>query len=190
MHENYLKSVHKQFKYYKYLGEGTFEQLEDNKLFQPLNPSGNSIAIIVNHLSGNMKSRWTNFLTSDGEKEWRERDREFQDEIKSRKELLEKWCEGWHCLFTALESVNEENITSEIYIRNQGHTVVEAINRQLTHYSYHVGQIVLMGKTFKGEKWQSLSIPKDTSDSFNSQKFSKRRRTKHFTDDYLDENAD
>ncbi len=185
MVENYLKSIEKQLGYYKLLGEKTFAQLEEEDLFWQYNPESNSIAIIVNHLWGNMRSRWTNFLTADGEKEWRNRDREFEDVIKSRDELLEKWNEGWACLFTALNAINEENFGTTVYIRNQGHTIIEALNRQLCHYAYHIGQIVLIGKMIKGKQWTSLSIPKGKSAEFNREKFAKGKHKAHFTDDFL-----
>ena len=143
--KNYLESITKQFQYYKMLGDNTFAQLNDQELFWQFNPESNSIAIIVNHLWGNMLSRWTDFLKSDGEKEWRKRDQEFEDIIKTRAQLLEKWEAGWECLFQAIDSINETNFESTIYIRNQGHTIVEAINRQLAHYAYHIGQIVYLG---------------------------------------------
>ncbi len=183
MIENYLDSVNKQFSYYRLLGDKTFSQLKDDQLFWQYNPSSNSIAIIVNHLWGNMKSRWTDFLIADGEKEWRKRDLEFEDVIKTRDELLRKWNDGWNCLFAALELINETNFNSTIYIRNQAHTITEAINRQLCHYSYHVGQIVLIGKMAKSEDWESLSIPKGKSKDFNKIKFSKGKHDGYFTDD-------
>ncbi len=186
MEENYLESVKKQFEYYKLLGERTFAQLKENELFRQFNPESNSIAIIVNHLWGNMKSRWTDFLTSDGEKEWRNRDLEFEPVIKTKTELLEKWNDGWACLFKALNSINADNFDTEIYIRNQGHSIVEAINRQLGHYAYHVGQIVLIGRVIKGAEWKSLSIPKGKSAEFNREKFSKAKHTAHFTDEFLE----
>lgn len=182
---SYLESVKKQFAYYKLLGDKTFAQLNENELFWQYNSDSNSVAIIVNHLSGNMKSRWTDFLTSDGEKEWRNRDLEFEDVITSGKQLIEKWNEGWDCLFQALESINEDNFDTVVYIRNQGHTIVEAINRQLAHYAYHIGQIVFVGKLIKGEDWQSLSIPKGKSTDFNKEKFSKDKQKAHFTDELL-----
>ncbi len=182
MEQNYLESIRKQFEYYKLLGEKTFEQLEDEELFWQYNSDSNSVSVIVNHLWGNMKSRWTDFLSSDGEKEWRNRDLEFENVIKSREELINKWNEGWKCLFDALATVNESNLDSIVYIRNQGHTVIEAINRQLAHYAYHVGQIVFIGKMIKGDAWQSLSIPKGKSKEFNAEKFSKEKRIEHFTD--------
>lgn len=179
----YLQSVKKQFAYYKSVGEKTFDQLEDADLFWQYNEASNSIAIIVNHLWGNMKSRWTDFLTTDGEKEWRERDLEFEPIIKTKEELLTKWNAGWECLFQALDTVNEENIDNEIYIRNQAHSIVEAINRQFAHYSYHIGQIVYIGRMIKGDDWKSLTIPKGKSANFNNAKFSKGKHKGHFTDD-------
>lgn len=183
MENNYVSSVKKQFKYYKILGEKTFDQLEEEDLFWQFNEESNSIAIIVNHLSGNMKSRWTNFLTSDGEKEWRNRDLEFESVIKSKAELLKKWDFGWSCLFEALNDVNETNFNSEIVIRNQSHTIIEAFNRQMMHYAYHIGQIVYIGRMINGSDWQSLSIPKGKSKEFNSKKISKGKHKGHFTDE-------
>ncbi len=183
MEENYLNSVKKQFEYYKGLGEKTFDQLNDQDLFWQYNTESNSIAITVNHLWGNMKSRWTDFLTSDGEKEWRNRDLEFESVINSRQELLDKWEDGWNCLFDALESIHKENFNTEIFIRNQSHTIVDAINRQMMHYSYHIGQIVYIGRMIKGNNWKSLSIPKGKSKDFNASKFLKGKHKGHFTDD-------
>lgn len=185
MRENYLNSVKKQFEYYKTLGEKVFEQLNEEDFFWQYNIESNSIAIMVNHLSGNMKSRWTEFLTTDGEKEWRNRDLEFEDIIKTKNELLEKWNEGWNCLFIALNAINETNFDQEIYIRNQGHSIVEAINRQLAHYSYHIGQIVFLGRMIKGHTWTNLSLPKGKSEEFNKAKFSKGKHKGHFTDDLI-----
>lgn len=187
MNHNYLDSVKKQFKYYKLLGEKTFDQLEEDDLFWQYNIESNSIAIIVNHLHGNMLSRWTDFLSSDGEKEWRNREMEFEDIIDSKSILLEKWEAGWQCLFSALDKVNEENIDQVIYIRNQGHTIVEAANRQLAHYAYHVGQIVYIGRMRKANEWHSLSIPKGDSKKYNLEKFSLEKKRGHFTDEYLKE---
>jgi hypothetical protein len=142
-------------------------------LFWKYNGESNSIAIIVKHLSGNMLSRWTDFLNSDGEKTWRDRDSEFENNIKSRQELLESWNAGWDCLFNALNSIKENDWKKEIYIRNERHTVIDAINRQLAHYPYHIGQIVFIGKMVAGSKWRSLSIPKGDSQIFNAEKFAK-----------------
>src|SRR5690554_2402246 len=183
MELEYLNSVKKQFEYYKSVGEKTFDQLEKTDLFWHFNEESNSIAIIVNHLWGNMKSRWTDFLTSDGEKEWRNRDLEFESVIKNKKELLEKWNDGWNCLFEALNSVNKENFETKIYIRNQEHSIIEAVNRQLAHYSYHIGQIAYIGRMIKENQWKSLTIPKGKSTEFNKEKFSKGRHKGHFSDD-------
>lgn len=190
MNSNYLESVIKQFEYYKMLGDKTFAQVADEKLFYQYNDDSNSIAIIVNHLWGNMLSRWTDFLNSDGEKEWRNRDAEFENEIQSKEEMISKWEEGWSCFFSALNSLNEEDLDKIIYIRNQGHTVMEAINRQLAHYPYHIGQIVFIGKMLSENNWQSLSIPKGNSNQYNSEKFSKAKEKTHFTDEFLNPNSD
>lgn len=182
---NFLESTRKQFAYYKTLGERTFDQLEESELFWQYNPESNSIAIIVKHLWGNMLSRWTDFLTSDGEKDWRQRDAEFAADITSREEMLEKWEAGWTCLFSALDSINQNNFHTTVYIRNMGHSITEAVNRQLAHYAYHVGQIVYIGRMIKGEWWQSLSIPKGDSKAYNAEKFAQPKRKEHFTKEFL-----
>jgi len=185
MQANYLESAIRQFEYYKLLGEKTFSQLEDDKLFWQYNPESNSIATIVKHLWGNMLSRWTDFLTSDGEKEWRDRDAEFENDLKDRTELMAKWNEGWKCLLDVLHSLTPADLDKEIFIRNQGHSAMDAINRQLAHYSYHIGQIVYVGKMISNEKWHSLSIPRGNSKQFNAEKFAKDKHTEHFTDEFL-----
>ena len=185
MKKNYLKSIIKQFEYYKWLGEKTFSQINDDGLFWQYTDDSNSIAIIVNHLWGNMLSRWTDFLTSDGEKEWRKRDLEFEDVIKTKAELINKWEEGWVCVFNALNNLDENDFDKLAYIRNQGHTLVEAMNRQLGHYAYHVGQIVFIGKMVTGNNWSSLSISKGGSKEFNQNKFSEEKKRGHYTDDFL-----
>jgi hypothetical protein len=173
MSNNYLASVKKQFEYYKSLGDKTFIQTPDEKLFWQFNEESNSIASIVKHLSGNMLSRFTDFLSSDGEKQWRNRDAEFENDVLTRKELLDTWEKGWKCLFDTLNSLNSDDLNKEIYIRNEKHSVTEAINRQLAHYPYHVGQIVFLGKMISDNNWSSLSIPKGKSNAFNAEKFSK-----------------
>ncbi len=183
MKSDFLDSAKKQFEYYKMLGEKTFVQLSDEQLFWQYNEGSNSIATIVKHLWGNMLSRWTDFLTADGEKEWRNRDAEFENDIKDRDELLAKWNEGWKCLFDAINPLTENELTKEIFIRNQGHSVAEAINRQLAHYVYHVGQIVYVGKMVCNEHWASLSISKGNSTEYNANKFSQPKHRQHFTDD-------
>ena len=181
---DYLHSAKKQFRYYKSLGDKTFKQLDDADFFWQYNPESNSIAITVNHLWGNMLSRWTDFLNTDGEKKWRNRELEFENVIKTRKELLEKWEEGWTCLFNALNTIDASNFDHPIYIRNQQHSITEAINRQMMHYAYHVGQIAYIGRMLKGSEWKSLSIPKGASAAFNTDKFNKGKHDGHFTDDF------
>lgn len=181
--ESFLNSVLKQFAYYKLLGEKTFEQLNFEELKNEVALDSNSIAIIVKHLAGNMLSRWTNFLTEDGEKEWRNRDLEFLDSFEAKEEILAHWEKGWKCLFNAIESLELDDLEKIIFIRNQGHTVTEAISRQLAHYSYHVGQIVFLGKLMKGDNWISLSIPKGYSEDYNKEKLKNEKGRRHFTDD-------
>ena len=188
---SYLDSTKQLFRYYKTLGEKAMSQLEPGQLFTSANEDTNSIAVIVKHLSGNMRSRWTDFLTSDGEKEWRNRDGEFQenpelvDANQAKTELLATWEKGWECLFHALEGLSEENLQDIVFIRNEGHTVMEAINRQLAHYPYHVGQIVFYAKMLKTGAWDSLSIPKNKSNDYNADKFAKDKSIGQFTDEEL-----
>ena len=185
INNSYLESVQKQFFYYKTLGEKAIDQLEPEQLFVSVNEDTNSIATIIKHLSGNMLSRWTDFLTTDGEKEWRNRDDEFESNSNTREEVMKIWNNGWNCFFNALNSLTSDQLTTIIYIRNEGHTVVEAINRQLAHYPYHIGQIVFYAKMLKKSEWSSLSIPKNKSNSYNAAKFSKEKSIKNFTDDEL-----
>lgn len=160
MPSNYLESIKKQFILYKSLGEKTIDQVDEENLFWKYNPESNSIANIVQHLWGNMLSRWTDFLTTDGEKQWRKRDEEFEDLINTKGELLAKWNEGWNCLFNTLNALNADDLDKIIYIRNSPLTVMDAINRQLAHYSSHAGQIVFLGKMILNDRWVSLSIPR------------------------------
>lgn len=164
---SYLVSVRQQFEYYKMLGEKTIQRLTLEQLMWSQNEDSNSVAIIVKHLHGNMLSRWTDFLTTDGEKEWRHRDREFVGDINGQQDLMALWEEGWQCLFDALDTLTDQDLERTVFIRNQAHTVMEAINRQLAHYPYHIGQIVYIGKLLCGDSWESLSIPKGKSDEFN-----------------------
>lgn len=175
----------KQFEYYKMLGEKAMEQVTDEQLFIKISAESNSIAVIVKHLWGNMLSRWTDFLTADGEKEWRDREGEFVDDMNTRVELLQKWNEGWACLLNTLKNLKPEDEHKIVYIRNQGHTVQEAVMRQLAHYPYHVGQMVYLGKYFADSRWKSLSIPKGGSSNYNKDKFLKEKGVRHFTDEYL-----
>ena len=181
---DFIESARKQFEYYKMLGDKTMQQLSDEQLFWSYNEESNSIATIVKHLWGNMLSRWSDFLTTDGEKESRNRDAEFVNDATTRREVLERWEEGWACLFQALDSLSSDDLPKVIYIRNQGHTVTEAINRQLAHYPYHVGQMVFIGKML-ATQWASLSVPRGKSSDFNQEKFSQPKLRAHFTDEVL-----
>ncbi len=167
---SYLKSALHQFQFYKNLGEQSLLQVSDEQLFFQPNEESNSISIIVQHLWGNMMSRWTNFLTEDGEKIWRQRDSEFEPQITTRESLMEKWNEGWQCVFKALNSVSDTDMDRIIYIRDEANTLMEAINRQVAHYAYHVGQIVFLAKWMKNEDWSSLSIPRNKSIEYNQRK--------------------
>jgi len=155
------------FRYYKKLVEGALEQVSDDQLYQVLDDEMNSIAIMVNHMTSNMRSRWTDFLTTDGEKPGRNRDREFSEAPTSRQALMEQWNHGWDCLFTALEPLTDADLTRSITIRGEPHSVMQAINRQMAHYSYHCGQIVFLAKHLVGSGWRSLSIPRGASANFN-----------------------
>jgi hypothetical protein len=184
LHQEYLSSAKKQFQYYRMLGDRSFSQLTEEQIFWNPNDESNSIAVIVQHMYGNMMSRWTDLFDADGEKDWRDRDQEFELYISSFSELIEKWNLGWDCLFDALNAITEENFNKLVFIRNMGHTVVEAINRQLCHYAYHVGQIVYIAKLVS-QDWQSLSIPKGQSQSYNTAEFKKEKRRGHFSDQFL-----
>ncbi|MCL1689260.1 hypothetical protein CMU59_06915 [Elizabethkingia anophelis] len=186
--DGYLQSVKKQFSYYKALAEKTFAQLTEEQIFWQYNEESNSIAIIAKHLAGNMLSRWTDIFNTDGEKEWRNRDAEFENDFQSKVELIEFWNKGWNIFQTTLESLKDEDLEKVIYIRNQGHTVLEAINRQLAHYPYHVGQIVFIGKMICNQNWESLSIPRNTSADYNQNMFNKPKHRAHFTDETLNTN--
>lgn len=184
MNTPYLESALKQFEYYKLLGEKTFAQLPDEMLFWQYNPESNSIATIVKHLAGNMLSRWTDFLKTDGEKEWRDREAEFDNDLNTRADMLAQWEAGWSVFLNTLKALKEEDLGTIVYIRNQGHTVLEAINRQLAHYPYHIGQIVFIGK-MAAQHWDSLSIPRGHSKAYNADKFAKPQARGHFTDEAL-----
>ncbi len=174
MNTSFLASAIQQFESSKALGERCFKQLEESDFHWQYNEESNSIAIIIQHLHGNMLSRWTDFLTTDGEKESRKRDAEFEVSKMNREALIDLWNEGWYCLLTTLKSLTETDLLKTIYIRNEAHTVMEAIHRQLSHYPYHVGQIVFIAKMLKGTAWKSLSIPKHASSAFNDQKFGRK----------------
>ncbi len=165
---SYLKDSLDVFRYYKKLGEHAMAQCPDDALFASLDAESNSIAIIVKHMAGNMRSRWTDFLTTDGEKPDRNRDTEFETPPKTRAELKELWERGWKHVFDALEPLGDEDLVRTITIRTEPHSVMQAINRQIAHYSYHVGQIVYVAKHLSGSKWQTLTVPKKESAEFNA----------------------
>ncbi|MDV2884936.1 DUF1572 family protein [Alkalihalophilus pseudofirmus] len=164
--EEYIRVVNARFQSVKDLGDKTLEQLSDQELLWSLNKESNSIAVIIKHISGNMISRWTDFLITDGEKKWRNRDEEFKIAAYSKAELIEYWDNGWRVMLNSLTSLKEEDLLKKVYIQGEGHLVIEAIERQLAHYSYHVGQIVYIAKQIKGSDWSSLSIPKGKSEEF------------------------
>lgn len=163
----FLQSAIKRQAYYKELGEKTFAQLNDDEFHYIPAEECNSIAVIIQHLNGNMLSRWTDFLISDGEKEWRNRDAEFEDQNFNKAQLLDIWEKGWQCFLNAIRSLSGSELELIIHIRNEPLSVADAINRQLAHYPYHVGQIIYAGKIIKGKGWQSLSIPRGTSAEYN-----------------------
>ncbi len=164
---SYIEDSLAVFRYYKKLGERAMEQVIDEQLFAQLDDEANSIAIIVKHITGNMRSRWTDFLTTDGEKPDRNRDSEFVDPPATREALLKDWEDGWNRVFQAIEPLTDADLGRTITIRSEAHSVMQAINRQLAHYPHHVGQIVLLAKHYAGSRWQSLSVPRNKSAEFN-----------------------
>ena len=164
---NYRKDALKSFDSYKKLAERALEQISDEEFFGTIDEEANSTALIVKHIAGNLRSRWTDFLTTDGEKPDRNRDTEFELRDDSRESLMQFWESGWRTLFDSLERLTPEDFTKTVTIRGEPHTVVEAVNRQLTHYAYHVGQIVLLAKHFRSTEWKSLSVPRNRSAEFN-----------------------
>jgi hypothetical protein len=164
---SYLQDSLSLFRFYKKLADGAMEQVSDEQLFVALDEEMNSIAIVVKHMAGNMRSRWTDFLTTDGEKPDRNRDSEFVAPPATREELMRLWKEGWDLVFNALEPLAESDLTRKITIRREPHSVMQAINRQIAHYSYHCGQIVFLAKHFKTGEWKSLSVPRNRSAEFN-----------------------
>ena len=167
--QHYLADALKTFRDYKTLAERAFAQISDEDFFKTIDPESSSIAVNMKHLAGNMLSRWTDFLTSDGEKPERNRDLEFVMLPKTTKDdMIAYWEQGWKCVFDAIEPLKPEDLMRTITIRGQDHTVIQAINRQLAHYAYHVGQIVYLAKHFKSSEWQSLSVPRNRSAEFNA----------------------
>lgn len=181
--DSYLESVKKQFLYYKMLGEKAMDQLQEEQLFWQYNGESNSIAILINHITGNMLSRFTDFLTTDGEKPWRNRDAEFTNPFHNKAELMDRWNAGWDCLMRALNQLTTADLEQIVYIRNDGHTVAEAINRQLAHYPYHIGQLVFIAKMLQNDHWKTLSIARNKSTDYNDRKFSQDKDRRHFTED-------
>ena len=163
---SYLQDSLTLFRHYKKLADRAMAQIRDEDLFAALDGESNSIAVIAKHMAGNMLSRWTDFLTADGEKTTRNRDSEFVDPPPTRAALLEMWENGWACLLAALEPLKDADLERTVAIRGEPHSVMQAVNRQVAHYSYHVGQIVLLAKHFAGDGWQSLSVPKNKSAEF------------------------
>ncbi|WP_245799150.1 DUF1572 family protein [Virgibacillus siamensis] len=176
LEKTYLHVIIKKFKDMKKQGDKTINRLSEEEIHWAYNDASNSVAVIVKHLNGNMVSRWTDFLNSDGEKPYRNRDNEFEDDQTSKQELIFAWEKGWETLFSALDSLKEEDIMKRIYIRGEEHTVLEAIERQLAHYASHVGQIIYIGKQVKGESWESLSIPKGKSQKYLEDMLKKHER--------------
>jgi hypothetical protein len=165
--ENYLSDAVGSFRNYKKLAERAIEQVSDEEFFATIDAEANSIALVVKHIAGNLKSRWTDFLTADGEKPDRNRDAEFELIDDSRESLMKFWEDGWAILFGAIEPLTPHDFSKTITIRGEPHSIVEAINRQLTHYAYHIGQIVLLAKHFRSSEWKTLSVPKNRSAEFN-----------------------
>lgn len=167
----------KRFLFYKDLGDKTFEQLSDDEVLWQYNAESNSIATIVKHIAGNMVSRWTNFLTEDGEKEYRNRDAEFLNDIQSKAEMIAVWENAWKVLLEAINLITDENINTPIFIRGEKHSLLDAVLRQLAHYPYHVGQIVYATKMLKNDAWKTLSIARNKSAEYNSELLTKLNAT-------------
>ena len=164
---SYLDDSLSLFHQYKKLAERAIDQLSDEQLTATLDPEMNSVALIVKHMAGNMRSRWTDFLTSDGEKPDRDRDSEFIDPPATRAELMRLWDERWQCVFGAIAPLTEADLSRRVTIRGEAHSVLQAINRQIAHYSYHCGQIVFLAKHLKSSHWKSLSVARNRSAEFN-----------------------
>lgn len=173
---HYLDEARRQFRGHKRLGEGALAQLRDEDFFRTLDPEANSVAVVIKHLAGNMRSRFSDFLTSDGEKPDRHRDQEFEiTAATTREEVMGWWEQGWAIVFSALESLKPEDVMHTVTIRQEPHTVLQAINRQIAHYAYHVGQIVFLAKHFRSSEWKSLSIPRGKSEEFNRKPVAERK---------------
>jgi hypothetical protein len=182
MNSPFLISTNKLFLYYKSLGEKAIAQIDDSQINWQPNDSSNSIALIAHHITGNMLSRFTDFLTTDGEKPWRNREAEFEQGYVNKAELMAAWDKGWKVLTDTIASLSEDDLSKIIYIRNEGQSVQDALLRQLAHYANHVGQIIYIAKILKGNEFKSLSIPKGGSAGYNQQKFGEDKSVRHFTD--------
>lgn len=175
---HYLDEIRRQLRGYKRLSEGALAQLKDEDFFVALDPESNSIAILIKHISGNMRSRFSDFLTTDGEKPDRHRDGEFElSDRPTRADLMNSWEEGWRVVFGVLDSLTPEDAMRTVQIRQEPHTVVQALNRALAHYATHLGQIVFLAKHFRSSEWQTLSVPRGKSEEFNRMSIEERRRS-------------
>lgn len=185
--QQYLNEAQKNFHSYKKMAEKALAQVDDDEFFATLDKEGNRIAVIIKHISGNMLSRWTDFLTTDGEKPNRNRDMEFViTEETTTEDLMARWEQGWQCLFDAIEPLTPEDFTRKIYIRGEEHSIIEAINRQLTHYACHIGQIIFLAKHFRSTEWKTLSIPRNRSAEFNIYLTEKAQQSGGVKQDRLD----
>ena len=177
---HYLDEIRRQLRGHKRLVEGALAQLKDEDFFVTLDPESNSIAILIKHVTGNMRSRFTDFLTSDGEKPDRHRDQEFELSDKTtRAELMNWWENGWNVVFSALDSLTPDDVMRTIYIRQEPHTVVQALNRAMAHYATHLGQMVFLAKHFRSTEWKTLSVPRGKSEEFNRMSLEERRKAGH-----------
>lgn len=172
-----LDEIRRQLRGHKRMAEGAIAQLKDEDLLVAIDPESNSVAVLVKHISGNMRSRFTDFLTSDGEKPDRHRDQEFELSGKTTREDLMRWCEeGWACMFAALDSLTPDDLMRTVYIRQEAHTVTQALNRALAHYAFHIGQIVFLAKHLRSNEWKTLSVPRGKSEEYNRMSADERRR--------------
>ena len=172
---HYLAEARRQFRGHKRLAEGAMAQLSDKDFFNTLDPESNSVAVIVKHIAGNMRSRFTDFLTSDGEKPDRHRDQEFElTATTTRADVMQWWEDGWQCVLNTVESLKPEDVERTVFIRGEAHSVLQAINRQIAHYAYHIGQIVFVAKHLRSSEWKSLSVPRGKSEEFNKKAVAQR----------------
>jgi hypothetical protein len=177
---HYLDEIRRQLRGHKRMAEGALAQLKDDDFFVTLDPESNSVAILIKHVSGNMRSRFTDFLTTDGEKPDRHRDTEFEiTSNTSREELMRWWEEGWTSVFAALDSLTPDDVMRTIYIRLEPHTVVQALNRALAHYAFHLGQVIFLAKHLRSTDWKTLTVPRGKSEEFNRMSLEERRKIGH-----------